>query len=216
MKNKKRVGERIKKIRLSLGKTGDEFGMLIDPDNPPSQSTISKWERNVNLPNNKRLAKIAKEGGISVERLLKGTPREYIADKMTNELELDTRKVLPNQIVNYYTEELKSNEEYYPTDEEIIQAYNKIVRRREYYDQYSMLSFGVELDKTSEMINSFFDKLKTKNNNGEIDSELLKEFGKIAFYFHHFVLDSYDRIAHIPASEAKEEREELDREHNEK
>lgn len=66
----KAIGDRIRTIRQSLGKTTDEFGKYFNP--PASKGTISKWENGKYLPNNERLVKIAEIGETSVEYLLKG------------------------------------------------------------------------------------------------------------------------------------------------
>lgn len=64
----KEVGDKIKSIRMNLGKTLEEFGKLFDP--PASKGVVSNWENGYNLPNNNRLLKIAKLGNVTVEELL--------------------------------------------------------------------------------------------------------------------------------------------------
>ena len=63
------VGNRIKNIRLSLGMTMEEFANEID--NKSKSGTVSNWETGKNLPNAKRLKKIAELGDTTVQELLK-------------------------------------------------------------------------------------------------------------------------------------------------
>ena len=65
------TGQRIRKIRKSLGLSMDSFGELFDP--PASKGVISNWENNYNLPNNVRLKRIAEIGHVDTDYLLNGT-----------------------------------------------------------------------------------------------------------------------------------------------
>lgn len=71
--NKKEVGNRIKSIRLKRGLSMREFGLLVDIDNPASDSIVSRWERGVSLPSNDRLPKISELGNVTVDELLYGS-----------------------------------------------------------------------------------------------------------------------------------------------
>lgn len=66
--NKKEVGERIKRIRLEMGYTLEEFGKLFNA----SKVTVFNWEKGRNLPNSYRLTNIAFQGQMSVNELLFG------------------------------------------------------------------------------------------------------------------------------------------------
>ena len=66
-------GNRIKKIRLNLGKTQEEFGQLFEP--PASKSAVSRWEAG-GSPSKNRLKKIAQLAGIPVEGLVKDSLTE--------------------------------------------------------------------------------------------------------------------------------------------
>lgn len=68
--NKKKLGERIKKIRLELGDTTEVFGKRFDP--PANRSLVSAWENGRYIPNPERLKSLAELGGISVNELLHG------------------------------------------------------------------------------------------------------------------------------------------------
>lgn len=75
----KKVGERIKELRLNLGLNMTAFGKAIDDYNPNGKTksgTVSNWETGKNLPNNERLKKIAELGGTTVVELLSGTEKD--------------------------------------------------------------------------------------------------------------------------------------------
>lgn len=76
------LGLRIKSIRENLGKNQSEFGELFNP--PAPKSAVSRWEHG-GSPNKKRLAEIAKLGGMTVDELIYGTLNDSISD-ITNEL----------------------------------------------------------------------------------------------------------------------------------
>lgn len=61
------LGERIKTIRLQLGKTQTEFGKMFDP--PAPKGAVSRWEHGGG-PNKKRLKEIADLGNVTVDYLL--------------------------------------------------------------------------------------------------------------------------------------------------
>lgn len=90
--NNQLVGDRIKKIRQRLGLSMAEFGALID--SKTKSGTVNNWESGKNLPNNRRLVKIANLGNTSVDELLYGTPKDYIdlAEKYFQKL-LDSQKL---------------------------------------------------------------------------------------------------------------------------
>ncbi|MEE6635872.1 helix-turn-helix transcriptional regulator [Limosilactobacillus pontis] len=60
-------GNKIEKIRLSLGKTQEGFGQLFNPS--VSGSAVSRWENGDTKPNKQRMKRIAELAGISVESL---------------------------------------------------------------------------------------------------------------------------------------------------
>lgn len=67
----KKVGQRIKMLRISKGMTMNEFGSLIDSN--VKSGTVTNWESGKNAPNKKRLKRIADLCGVSVDFLLNGT-----------------------------------------------------------------------------------------------------------------------------------------------
>lgn len=64
------VGQRIKTIRISLGLTMKQFGKMFSPE--ASDSIVSRWERGVSVPNNRRIKQIAELGDVSVKYILTG------------------------------------------------------------------------------------------------------------------------------------------------
>ena len=73
MNSSEQIGKRICKVRLSLGKSMTEFGKMIDDYNPNGKTksgTVSNWETGKNLPNKKRLKKIADLGNVTVDYLM--------------------------------------------------------------------------------------------------------------------------------------------------
>ena len=77
--NKKKLGERIKKVRLELGDTTEVFGKRFDP--PANRSLVSAWENGRYIPSPERLKSLAELGGISVDYLLNGV-RDILGNDM--------------------------------------------------------------------------------------------------------------------------------------
>lgn len=102
------VGERIKRIRESMQLSMDDFASRID--NNAKSGTVNNWESGKNLPNKKRLKKIAELGSISVEELLYGETIEernlyqyltsfvywhfeYSKDRLMNEYQFSEKEI---------------------------------------------------------------------------------------------------------------------------
>lgn len=98
-KNDNNVGNRIKSIRKEKGLTMEEMGNLIGG---VKKSSVNNWEKGQNLPNSERLKRIAEIGGISVTRLLYGSPKEFIYNVLIKEMDSDTplRKVVYQYIAD--------------------------------------------------------------------------------------------------------------------
>lgn len=80
------VGLRIREIRKRLGLSMAAFAERIDQietEKKAKSGTVSNWETGKNLPNNKRLKKIAELGGVSVSELLYGPFINYARDYIT-------------------------------------------------------------------------------------------------------------------------------------
>src|SRR3712207_6797934 len=71
------LGQQIKKIRESLGLTGEEFGKKLNV----TKVAVSNWENNNRKPDLDMLVKIAKLGNTSVDSLL-GLEKELSADSL--------------------------------------------------------------------------------------------------------------------------------------
>lgn len=76
MIDKKRVGKRIKEIRINQGLTLEKFGALVNA----KKSDVYRWEQGYHLPNKNRLKIIAMKGGVEVTELLQGNGKESIKD----------------------------------------------------------------------------------------------------------------------------------------
>ena len=72
--NKKRVGSRIKQIRLNKGYTLESFGKLFNV----SKSNVLKWEQGQSLPNKERLSSISKIADVTVNELVYGSVDEFV------------------------------------------------------------------------------------------------------------------------------------------
>lgn len=83
----KELGNRIKAIRIQLGKSQTEFGELFNP--PAPKGAVSRWEHGGG-PNKGRLKKIAELGGVSIDYLLNGCPQ----------LSLKEMKELRNRVIH--------------------------------------------------------------------------------------------------------------------
>lgn len=66
------LGNRIKQHRQDKGLNMREFGELIDN---ASDSIVSRWEKDVSIPNAKRLKLIADDMNITVTELLNGSDK---------------------------------------------------------------------------------------------------------------------------------------------
>lgn len=76
MIDKKRVGKRIKEIRINQGLTLEKFGALVNA----TKSDVYRWEQGYHLPNKNRLKVIAMKGGIEVTELLQGNGKDSIKE----------------------------------------------------------------------------------------------------------------------------------------
>ena len=97
------VGERIKRIREELGISMSEFALLID--DKAKSGTVANWETGKNLPNRKRLNRIAELGNTTVNQLLNSNPlSDYSTDELLQELERREevmKQLISRQLDNY-------------------------------------------------------------------------------------------------------------------
>lgn len=124
------TGERIKKIRQKTGFSMEKFGGLFEP--AASKGVVSNWENNYNLPNNKRLKRIAEIGNTSVDYILNGTEEIELPSfndfnnlKNTIDSIIKTRDLSFEDIAKYSNiskqrlQELYSNEYMQPDNKEV-------------------------------------------------------------------------------------------------
>lgn len=91
------VGRRIRNIRTNImGLSMDDFGHRID--GKAKSGTVSNWETGKNLPNNKRLRRIAELGDMSVDELLYGAP---IWEQFDEEVGKDGLQKLSDDVKRY-------------------------------------------------------------------------------------------------------------------
>ena len=92
----KSVGQRIRNIRQILGDSMEQFAKKID--DKAKSGTVSNWETGKNLPNSKRLKRIAELGNVTVDYLLTGKSDIEIFSNSINQLfqsiNNDTKKQL--------------------------------------------------------------------------------------------------------------------------
>lgn len=104
------VGLRIKAIRKGLGLSMDAFGSKID--SMVKSGTVSNWETGKNLPNKRRLEKIAEIGDVSIDYLLYGDLYDFLNKNLHNivkEYFLFFNDIFPNDL--YHTTVSKIEEE---------------------------------------------------------------------------------------------------------
>lgn len=77
------LGQKIKELRMDKGLTMEEFGKLFDA----SKSIVSRWERDISVPNEKRLKHIAKLAGKSVSEFVYGVPSAHTIQQLVEYLE---------------------------------------------------------------------------------------------------------------------------------
>jgi transcriptional regulator with XRE-family HTH domain len=136
--NKFELGNRIRVIRQNSGKTMSEFGKIIDPENPASDSIVSRWEKGVSSPSPKRLKNIADFANVSVEYLQFG-----IKDLAGNELPTGDLSTYSSEVVGCLG----------LTNEREFTLYFFLVALRDSNDvrNFSVLrGFRVKKDETSE------------------------------------------------------------------
>lgn len=93
--NTNKVARSIRVVRKSLGLSMEEFASRID--DKAKSGTVSNWETGKNLPNNKRLKKIAELGEITVDELLNGVDETQELRKENEQLK-ERIKELENKL----------------------------------------------------------------------------------------------------------------------
>ena len=98
MIDKKRVGKRIKEIRINQGLTLEKFGALVNA----KKSDVYRWEQGYHLPNKNRLKIIAMKGGVEVAELLQSNGQEVIKEiiEMFKSLKRDEKEDCLTKLLN--------------------------------------------------------------------------------------------------------------------
>lgn len=107
--DKKAVGIRIGEIRRNKGLTLEEFGKLVDN---AGKSVVSKWEKGITIPNNKRIKIISEIGDITIDDLLYGNMNFFIfenLEKFVPEGEELFSSYIPIQKIKELAHELEQN-----------------------------------------------------------------------------------------------------------
>jgi len=215
------VGERIKRIRESMQLSMEEFASRIDSN--AKSGTVNNWESGKNLPNKKRLNRIAELGGITVNELLYGDLKTYLYSILSQSDKFkDTVSIIDvNHLLNIHNSGLekypKFDSDNYPTEEEVIQAYESFVSRKKQEYNKETLRLGRWINKTGLKIDDskeFIDKLSIKmNEEKEITSADLKElFSKIydSRSYNQFAESSYNNLFGLSPKKAEKEINTLD------
>lgn len=91
-------GERIKKIRESLGLNQEQFAQQVGAE---SKGTVSNWEKDRRLPNLEQLIKISKVANVTLDYIVLGKEdergfksRDYILVKRLREWGIETVETL--------------------------------------------------------------------------------------------------------------------------
>ncbi|EIT2383618.1 helix-turn-helix transcriptional regulator [Enterococcus faecalis] len=169
----KAVGLRIKEIRFKLGYSMAEFARHID--DKAKSGTVSNWETGKNLPNNKRLKRIAELGDVSLLYLLKGEKTIVdLSDKEKLELSIQLKKTATSYnkirddyvqaVIDYFNDNVFSD----MNDEEII-----LIGR--------LITFINEMGKESVNSLEFLIRLINRaNKEDELNSDTFKKLYKEA------------------------------------
>lgn len=105
--DKRKVGERIFKIRNTLNLTLEQFGKIDKLS--AAKSIVLRWENGTSIPNRGRLEIIAKKGNISVDELLYGDIKEFVTNNFGEFLKEVTKpeyindRFTKNDLVNLRT-----------------------------------------------------------------------------------------------------------------
>lgn len=74
--DKKKLGIKIKNIRLSLGMSQSEFGDLFNPS--ADKSIVSRWEKGQSIPSAERIKNISELSNVPIDELIYGNLKEAL------------------------------------------------------------------------------------------------------------------------------------------
>lgn len=118
--DKKKVGERILRIRKNYGYSMKEFGEAVGH---APKGSVNSWEKGVNLPNEDRLKQIASMGNISVNELLYGSFKEYVEKLVVDRLGIQ----LSDRFLNLFYHAMQQSGFTYGDDVEIVRFLNGLL-----------------------------------------------------------------------------------------
>lgn len=124
--NKEEVGNRINLIREKNGWSMTEFGEKID--DTARSGTVNNWVRGKNLPNNKRLKRIAYLGEMSVEELLYGSKAEQITNTLLNEFGDNANLKIIRDIIDFHE---IAGDEFSLSKDNLVNTYDAFKRRED-------------------------------------------------------------------------------------
>lgn len=183
---KKRIGNRIEKIRLNMNLNMEEFGKLMGA----SKGSVSQWESGKVIPNKTRLNKIAKYGDTTIENLLCEKLSDYLMDNkkyymdfmgemyqlngyydfveyIRNNDDIDISGIKETELLNDIIES-KMNEYLEISEKENI---NKFIKENNLQDKDYYEILDMYLDKQEEEYEKWSKNIYTI----VLDDELLKE-----------------------------------------
>lgn len=148
------LGQKIKAIRMKIGKSMDEFGELVGGAN---RSLVSKWENDKSVPGIERLHTIAHLGDISFEELMNMDFNSLM--KKINDLEYDLDFSL--NLLNNWRETLSK-------------ISNNFKKYDEKYDDINMLlaTYKSEVVRIDEVTHHL-------NNEIDIYNKIVEEFREV-------------------------------------
>lgn len=171
------VGYRIREVRQKLGLSMDAFAAKID--DKAKSGTVSNWETGKNLPNNKRLQRIAELGGIKLAYLLSGNPYDNLNDE--EKLQFEERE-LEQQKYDYNLQNFKKTryaqlEDFYEGDNKLFVNGHQLTK--EEFEKIFKLFENKEVNYPSEEeIEHEFKMIKERKEQTKLDINEGKYFFK--------------------------------------
>ena len=179
--DKRKVGERIFKIRNTLNLTLEQFGKIDKLS--AAKSIVLRWENGTSIPNRGRLEIIAKKGNISVDELLYGDIKEFITNNFGEFLKEATNpeyindRFTKNDLVN-----LKSLffEKYNSMEDKGFDINYILGVFRESYNEY-LESRISSINKNSKIIDSNIDLARHCYNHNLVGNTSTRNYFKVFF-----------------------------------
>lgn len=175
---KKKIGNRIRAIRTSLGLTMSQFGDRVD--NAP-QSIVSRWENGQSVPNAERLKTISRLGNKTTNWLLNGDQLPSSLDNIYDLVE-DLGKVKSEKdSVDYVFDTLTSAIKRYSNSKEEMELLGAIM-----LDIFT-LQTQFQKVQSNEISASTFSDIKEN-----FSKSILDDIDKLIDFYGNFKVDSKD------------------------